>query len=313
MKKGARGETLLPSVPLPRAAAPEAPAASTGARADGRGAEEFRPVFFNTKVVSQATGSAYAEFDRTKVMVAVYGPRQSERKFGFVDTGRVNVEVSITRFASQARERQALLSEQRAFQDTLQRAIEGSVLLHRCEGGGYDAIIAALWLLLYVSFATRHGMSFHQHKLLCDYAQRCGSGKSDKEGDGSSNGSSGMHIETHCPPLQPHDPAYLPMSTTLVDACTEACTIPNRVAGFQRPLWTFTCASSSRVVATWQQLSRRPAWRSVTPASSCTTSYRPAGMSYIFFCNIAMLFHSTLARAVLKPCFIRASLHCNRR
>ena len=69
----------------------------TSGRADGRGFEEFRPncafidpsqvtlqspvclpamimsfpPVINTKVISQAKGSAYAEFDATKVMVGV--------------------------------------------------------------------------------------------------------------------------------------------------------------------------------------------------------------------------------------------------
>lgn len=41
------------------------------ARADGRAAEEFRGVFLNTRVLSQAKGSCYIEMDRTKVMVGM--------------------------------------------------------------------------------------------------------------------------------------------------------------------------------------------------------------------------------------------------
>lgn len=88
-------------------------------------------MFFNTKVVSQATGSSYAEFDRSKVMVAVYGPRQSERRFGFVETGRINCEVRITQFATRTRGRQAQQSEERLFQGAFQHALEGCVMLDR--------------------------------------------------------------------------------------------------------------------------------------------------------------------------------------
>jgi len=60
------------------------------------------PAVVSTKVVSQAAGSAYAELGGTKVMAAVYGPRQSERKFGFTDSGRLTCEVSYTSWARKA-------------------------------------------------------------------------------------------------------------------------------------------------------------------------------------------------------------------
>ena len=40
-------------------------------RADGRGQEEFRPLFLQTRVLNQAKGSSYIELDKTKVMVGV--------------------------------------------------------------------------------------------------------------------------------------------------------------------------------------------------------------------------------------------------
>lgn len=70
-------------------------------RAGGRGAEEFRPAFIKTKVLSQAAGSAYAEFEDSKVMVGVYGPRQAtDRRQAFSDTGRLACDVKLTSFAA---------------------------------------------------------------------------------------------------------------------------------------------------------------------------------------------------------------------
>ncbi|KAI9010145.1 ribosomal protein S5 domain 2-type protein [Hyaloraphidium curvatum] len=48
----------------------------TGARRDGRGPEEFRPLFLKTGVIDNAAGSAYAESGNLKIICAVYGPRQ---------------------------------------------------------------------------------------------------------------------------------------------------------------------------------------------------------------------------------------------
>ncbi|XP_072925756.1 exosome complex component MTR3 [Hemitrygon akajei] len=49
-------------------------------RADGRAPAEPRPVFARAGLVSQADGSVYAECGRSKVLCAVYGPRNGERK-----------------------------------------------------------------------------------------------------------------------------------------------------------------------------------------------------------------------------------------
>ena len=47
--------------------------ATAGARADGRGPEEFRSsITLTTGAVPGAAGSAYAEFGTTKVILAVY-------------------------------------------------------------------------------------------------------------------------------------------------------------------------------------------------------------------------------------------------
>ncbi|GCC40888.1 hypothetical protein chiPu_0024501, partial [Chiloscyllium punctatum] len=49
-------------------------------RADGRSVAEPRPVFARAGLVSQADGSVYAECGLSKLLCAVYGPRESDRK-----------------------------------------------------------------------------------------------------------------------------------------------------------------------------------------------------------------------------------------
>ncbi|XP_020389425.1 exosome complex component MTR3 [Rhincodon typus] len=61
-------------------AAPSAVPGRARVRADGRSAAEPRPVFARAGLVSQADGSVYAECGLTKVLCAVYGPRESDRK-----------------------------------------------------------------------------------------------------------------------------------------------------------------------------------------------------------------------------------------
>eukprot|EP00798_Chlamydomonas_sp_ICE-L_P029343 gene29343-8897_t len=115
-----------------------------GLRKDGRGHEEFRSVFVDTKVISQAKGSAYAEFNNTKVMVGVYGPRQSERKVGFSELGRVQVDVRLTTFAAGKLGKQAQMSFERSMAAAMQQALSASVLLDRIPKACVDVMVMVL-------------------------------------------------------------------------------------------------------------------------------------------------------------------------
>lgn len=44
-----------------------------------KGSDEMRPAFLQVGVVSGASGSAYVEFNRTRVLCSVYGPRNDTR------------------------------------------------------------------------------------------------------------------------------------------------------------------------------------------------------------------------------------------
>ena len=66
-------------------------------------ANRARPADLKTGVVSQAAGSCYAEFGATKVMVAVYGPRQGDRRAGYSEQGRINCDVKLATFATRQR------------------------------------------------------------------------------------------------------------------------------------------------------------------------------------------------------------------
>ncbi|XP_056864442.1 exosome complex component RRP41-like [Raphanus sativus] len=59
-----------------------------------------RPALLQTGAVSSASGSAYAEFGNTKVIVSVFGPRESKKATSYSDVGRLNCNVSYTTFAA---------------------------------------------------------------------------------------------------------------------------------------------------------------------------------------------------------------------
>ena len=51
-----------------------------GLRHDGRRPDELRPIKMQVGVLKNANGSAYVEFGKTRVIAAVYGPREAQPK-----------------------------------------------------------------------------------------------------------------------------------------------------------------------------------------------------------------------------------------
>ncbi|KAF5744722.1 3'-5'-exoribonuclease family protein isoform 1 [Tripterygium wilfordii] len=95
-------------------------------RPDGRGHRQCRPAFFRTGAVNAASGSAYAEFGNTKVIVSVFGPRESKKAMMYSDVGRLNCNVGHTTFATPIR-RQG--SDHTEFSSMLHKALEGAIIL----------------------------------------------------------------------------------------------------------------------------------------------------------------------------------------
>ncbi|KAJ6984158.1 exosome complex component RRP41-like [Populus alba x Populus x berolinensis] len=93
-------------------------------RPDGRGFHQCRPAFFRTGAVNSAAGSAYAEFGNTKVIVSVFGPRESKKAMVYSDVGRLNCNVSCTTFATPVR---GLGSDNKEFSSMLHKALEGDL------------------------------------------------------------------------------------------------------------------------------------------------------------------------------------------
>lgn len=77
-----------------------------GLRVDGRRPAELRKITSTTAVLSQADGSAYLEHGNTKVLAAVYGPREARHR-GLVlhDRAIINVEFNVAPFSTGERRR----------------------------------------------------------------------------------------------------------------------------------------------------------------------------------------------------------------
>ncbi|CAE6407049.1 unnamed protein product [Rhizoctonia solani] len=65
--------------------------------------DEIRPIFLQLGLVSQANGSAYIETEKTKVVVAVYGPREIKAGSSYTENGRLKVEVKFSPFSCSRR------------------------------------------------------------------------------------------------------------------------------------------------------------------------------------------------------------------
>jgi len=102
-----------------------------GQRPNGRKNEEMRTCHLRTGVVPNAAGSAYNEQGRTKVVAAVYGPRQADFKDHVASEGKINVSVQFTPFCS--RQTSSAENEKRAlfYNSVLSGALNSVVLLER--------------------------------------------------------------------------------------------------------------------------------------------------------------------------------------
>ncbi|KAL6276136.1 hypothetical protein ACE6H2_019737 [Prunus campanulata] len=93
---------------------------------DDREWHQCRPAFFQIGVVAAAARSAYADFGSTKVIVSVFGPRESKKAMMYSDVGRLNCNVSYTTFATPVRGQG---SDHKEFSSMLHKALEGAIIL----------------------------------------------------------------------------------------------------------------------------------------------------------------------------------------
>ncbi|GER33525.1 exosome complex component Rrp41 [Striga asiatica] len=119
-------ETYSPSLTGHRRKRPPVITGSDWVRPDGRSLHQCRPAFLRTGAVNSASGSAYAEFGNTKVIVSVFGPRESKKAMMYSDTGRLNCNVSYTAFSTPVR---GQAPETKDLSSMLHKALEGAIIL----------------------------------------------------------------------------------------------------------------------------------------------------------------------------------------
>ncbi|RAL37489.1 unnamed protein product [Cuscuta campestris] len=124
-KFSAAPETYSP-FPSQRKEKASAPAGDDWVRSDGRHFYGCREALLNTGAVKAASGSAYAEFGNTKVIVSVFGPRESKKAMTYIHTGRLNCNVTYATFSTPIRGQSA---ENKELSSMLHKALEGAIML----------------------------------------------------------------------------------------------------------------------------------------------------------------------------------------
>ena len=106
------------------------PAKEVGARA-GRGAAQQRKVFLRRGVISQAKGSAYLEQGGTKLLAAVYGPREVAHRRQFSMRGQLTAELKFAPFSCYgARRGHQMDREEEELGLVVGEALSSTVCLH---------------------------------------------------------------------------------------------------------------------------------------------------------------------------------------
>jgi exosome complex component MTR3 len=130
-----------PEGSVPYSAYMPAPAAvSRGARAP----DTQRKVFLKTEVVSQAKGSAYLEQGGTKLMAAVYGPREVAHRRDFSMRGQLTAELKFAPFACKTRRGQQADQEEEELGLVVAEALASTVCLHRYPKACIEVFITVL-------------------------------------------------------------------------------------------------------------------------------------------------------------------------
>ncbi|KDR81639.1 hypothetical protein GALMADRAFT_59008 [Galerina marginata CBS 339.88] len=116
---------------------------SEGQPRKNRAATDIRPIFLQPGLISQATGSAYIETERTKIACAIYGPRQS-KNVAFHEKGRLNVEVKFAPYSCPTRRAPMRDAEDRSVAMAVHQALLSSVRLETFPKATIDIFITVI-------------------------------------------------------------------------------------------------------------------------------------------------------------------------
>jgi len=116
-----------------------------GLRHDGRKPDELRPIRMQVGVLANATGSAIVEYGKTKVLAAVYGPREPFQKYMVLpDRAILRVRYHMAPFSTSERKSPAPSRREIELSKVIREALEDIVLLSEYPRTVIDVFIEIL-------------------------------------------------------------------------------------------------------------------------------------------------------------------------
>lgn len=116
-----------------------------GIRTDGRRIDELRPVKIEAGILKNADGSAYIEFGKNKIMVAVYGPKEVHPKhMALSDRGVLRCRYHMAPFSVEERKNPAPSRREIEISKLTKEALEPALILEDYPRAAIDVYIEIL-------------------------------------------------------------------------------------------------------------------------------------------------------------------------
>jgi exosome complex component RRP41 len=116
-----------------------------GKRVDGRKPDEIRPVKITVGVLKNANGSALVEYGGTRVIAAVYGPREAlPRHISMPDRAVLRVRYHMAPFSTDERKSPAPTRREIELSKVIREALEAVVFTQLFPRAGIDVFIEVL-------------------------------------------------------------------------------------------------------------------------------------------------------------------------
>src|SRR6187402_3466190 len=116
-----------------------------GKRSDGRGIDELRSIKITVGVVKNADGSAYIEFGKNKIIVAVYGPREVHPKhMALPDRCVLRCRYHMSPFSTDTRKNPAPSRREVEISKVMREALEPAIMLEDYPRAAIDVFVEVL-------------------------------------------------------------------------------------------------------------------------------------------------------------------------
>lgn len=116
-----------------------------GLRVDGRRPDELRPIKLEVGVLEKADGSAYVEYGRTKIMAAVFGPREIHpRHLAISEKAVIRCRYHMAPFSTEQRKSPAPSRREVELSKVIREALEPAVFTEYYPRTSIDIFIEVL-------------------------------------------------------------------------------------------------------------------------------------------------------------------------